>query len=77
MSKPQKVYTFKTLKSERGWPYSRQHTQRLIKNGRFPRPRKAPGGTLNIWTDEQIDAYYKSLPFGGVSNNQTNRREAV
>jgi predicted DNA-binding transcriptional regulator AlpA len=61
MPTPQKVYTFKTLKIERGWPYSRQHTARLIKAGRFPEPKKAPGGVLNIWTDEQIDAYYASL----------------
>jgi predicted DNA-binding transcriptional regulator AlpA len=57
---PVKAYTFKTLKSERGWPYSRQHTHRLIKAGRFPPPKKAPGGSLNIWTDDQIDDYYAS-----------------
>jgi hypothetical protein len=62
VSKPKKVYTFKTLKSERGWPYSRQHTTRLVSLGRFPKPKKAPGGALNIWTDEQIDSYYASLP---------------
>jgi predicted DNA-binding transcriptional regulator AlpA len=67
VSKPEKVYTYKTLKLERGWPYSRQHTHRLIKAGRFPKPKKAPGGTLNIWTDEQIDNFYASL--SGTSND--------
>jgi predicted DNA-binding transcriptional regulator AlpA len=57
---PQKVYTFKTLKSERGWPYSRQHTYRLIRAGRFPPPKKVPGGGLNMWTEDQIDHYYAS-----------------
>jgi hypothetical protein len=72
MSKPTKVYTFKTLRSERGWPYSRQHTQRLIKDGRFPKPRKAPGGTLNLWTEEQIDNYLASLgPTDSDSENGT------
>ncbi len=62
---PHKVYTFKTLKSERGWPYSRQHTHRLIKAGRFPPPKKAPGGALNIWTEDQIDHYYASVLTSG------------
>jgi hypothetical protein len=39
----------------------------LIKAGRFPKPKKAPGGKLNIWTDEQIDSYYASL--SGTSND--------
>jgi hypothetical protein len=69
-SNPQKVYTFKTLKSERGWPYSRQHTQWLIKAKRFPAPRKAPGGVLNIWTDEDIDLYYASLATSDKSKEE-------
>lgn len=61
MSNPVRLYTFRSLKNERGWPYSRQHTQRLIKAGRFPKPKKAPGGSFNIWTSEQIDEYYAAL----------------
>jgi predicted DNA-binding transcriptional regulator AlpA len=30
---------WKTLK-ELGWPYSRAHTHRLIRAGRFPKPHK-------------------------------------
>ena len=56
-----KIYSFKAMKAERGWPYSRQHTNRLVKAGRFAKPKKIPGGNLNLWTDEQIDAYYASL----------------
>jgi hypothetical protein len=66
---PHKVY--KTLKSERGWPYSRQHTHRLIKAGRFSRPKKAPGGNLDIWTDDQIDDYYASaLTYAEADNSK-------
>jgi hypothetical protein len=71
-NKPQRLYTFQALKRERGWPYSRQHTVRLIKAGRFPRPKKAPGGALNIWTSEQIDNYFASLAFTDASDNQIN-----
>lgn len=58
---PRRLYTFKDLKPIKGWPYSRGHTTRLIKAGKFPKPKKAPGGNLNIWTDEQIEAYYAQL----------------
>jgi len=58
---PRRALTFKDLKQERGWPYSRQHTSRLVAAGRFPKPNKAPGGGLNIWFSDQIDAYFASL----------------
>jgi predicted DNA-binding transcriptional regulator AlpA len=58
---PSRIYTFKDLKPIKGWPYSRQHTTRLINAGRFPKPIKAPGGNLNFWTDEQIETYYAQL----------------
>lgn len=32
--------TWKQLKEDYGWPYTRQHTWRLIKLGRFPKPSK-------------------------------------
>ena len=59
--KPKRLLTFKRLKPERGWPYSRQHTYRLIKEGRFPRPKKFPGSAINFWTDDQIDDHYSTL----------------
>jgi hypothetical protein len=33
-TKLKRLLTFKMLKPEKGWPYSRQHTYRLIKEGR-------------------------------------------
>ncbi len=44
---------------ERGIKFSRQHRDRLIKAGKFPRPVKPgsdPNGT-NAWIDTEIDAY--------------------
>jgi predicted DNA-binding transcriptional regulator AlpA len=47
---------------ERGIKFSRQHRDRLIKAGKFPRPVKlgrAPYGA-NAWIDTEIDAYQQS-----------------
>jgi len=50
--------TFQDLKAQKGWPYSRQHTHRLIKAGLFPAPDKLyPGASLNTWDEDAIDAY--------------------
>jgi predicted DNA-binding transcriptional regulator AlpA len=57
-----RILTFRELKPRKGWPYSRQHTHRLIRAGRFPRPRKLPGGGLfNIWDEDVIDAFLASI----------------
>jgi len=71
MNAPQRLYTFQALKRERGWPYSRQHTDRMIEDGRFPHPKKAPGGALNVWTSDQIDKIYASLTDDGSNQNKT------
>jgi predicted DNA-binding transcriptional regulator AlpA len=47
---------------DRGIKFSRQHRDRLIKAGRFPKPVK-PGGDrngANAWVDSEIDAYQQS-----------------
>jgi predicted DNA-binding transcriptional regulator AlpA len=47
--------------SERGIKFSRQHRDRLIKAGKFPKPVK-PGGNpngANAWIDTEIDEYQK------------------
>lgn len=46
----------------RGIKFSRQHRDRLIKAGKFPKPVK-PGGDprgANAWVEKEIDAYLKS-----------------
>jgi hypothetical protein len=55
--------TFPQLKSEKGWPYSRQHTHRLVTAGRFPPPDKLyDGGLLNVWDEDIVDAALASAP---------------
>jgi hypothetical protein len=63
---PRKVYTFKTLKSERGWPYSRQAHAPPDQGRTIPATEKGPGGALNIWTEDQIDDYYASALTSGA-----------
>jgi prophage regulatory protein len=45
---------------ERGIKFSRQHRDRLIKAGKFPKPVK-PGGGVNAWVEDEIDAYQKRV----------------
>jgi hypothetical protein len=50
--------TFPQLKSEKGWPYGRQHTHRLVVAGHFPRPHKPyEGALINVWDEDEIDAH--------------------
>jgi hypothetical protein len=50
--------TFQQLRSEKGWPHSRQHTHRLAKAGKIPAPRKRPdGGSRNLWIESEWDAF--------------------
>lgn len=69
--------TFKDLKTKKNWPYSRQHTDRLVRAGKMPRPKKRPGGgSLNLWDEQEIDAYYATFDPGDQikSNNETASR---
>jgi hypothetical protein len=60
MPAPQRLLNFRLLKSERHWPYCRQHTARLVDDGRFAKPKKLPGSHLNFWTDADVDAFYQA-----------------
>ena len=54
--------TFKDLRNKKKWPYSHQHTKRLVDAGKMPRPKKRPGGgSLNLWDEEEFDAYYATF----------------
>ena len=44
----------------RGHPYTRQHTNRLIRQGKFPAPTQVSGGRV-AWVEEEVDAYYERL----------------
>jgi hypothetical protein len=58
-----RALTLKQLKAEKGWPYSRQHTNRLIKADKFLRPFKGTaGGNLNLFWEDEYDAWRSVLP---------------
>jgi hypothetical protein len=68
--------TFKDLKA-RGWPYSRQHTGRLVNTGMMPRPKKRPGGgSLNLWDEAEFDAYYATFQTAVTSQTESDMRTA-
>jgi hypothetical protein len=58
MSAPQRLLNQRLMERERGWPYCRQSTMRLVDEGRLAPPRKLPGSHINWWTDQDIDAFY-------------------
>jgi hypothetical protein len=52
-----KLLTFDDLR-QRGWPYSKVHTWRLIKAGKFVQPRKFGFGQngKNVWPEDEYEA---------------------
>src|SRR5262249_40624688 len=53
-----RMLTFRELKTEKGWPHSRQYTNQLVKRGKIPAPKKRPGGgSLNLWLESEWDQY--------------------
>jgi predicted DNA-binding transcriptional regulator AlpA len=56
-----RMLTFKDLRNLKGWPYSRQHTHKLIRAGHFPAPEKLyEGGQINVWDEATVDAHLTS-----------------
>ena len=62
-----KLLTFENLR-ERGWPYSKVHTWRLIRAGKFLAPKKLGFGpnAKNVWPEDEYEAAIKTL-LGGQS----------
>ena len=56
---------------EMGWPYSRTHTWRLIKAGKFPEPRKlgADRNSHPVWIYKNILAHLESLGLAVTHDN--------
>ncbi len=42
---------------DRGIKYSKQHLNRLMKRGLFPRPVKLGAGGINTWLEHEIDRH--------------------
>lgn len=60
MTDERKLVTWKELKAM-GWPYSRQHTMRMIRAERFPEPIKfgpQPGSRI-AWRWPQVQPYFE------------------
>lgn len=64
--------TFKDLKERKGWPYSRQHTHKLVAAGHFPAPDKLyEGGLINVWDEKVVDAYLApATPHANTSGDE-------
>jgi predicted DNA-binding transcriptional regulator AlpA len=57
MDNPRRVITTPALKERKGIDFSRQHLDRKIREGTFPKPFKLEGSTTNFWFEDVIDAY--------------------
>jgi prophage regulatory protein len=57
---PLRLLTWAGLK-ERGWPFSKMHTDRLEKAGKFP-VRVRVGGRAIAWIEWEIEEHLASLP---------------
>ncbi len=55
-----RLLTFSALGREKGHPYTRRHTERLVKAGKFPAPIQV-GENRIAWIEEEIDAHYERL----------------
>lgn len=57
-----RLLTFRDLCTEKGHPYSRRHTERLIAQGKFPRPIKLGEGRAGriAWDETVYDGYIVS-----------------
>jgi predicted DNA-binding transcriptional regulator AlpA len=55
-----KLITFHQLKSEKGHPFTRIHTMRLVKAGKFPAPLQLSEHRI-AWAEDEIDAHHAAL----------------
>jgi prophage regulatory protein len=53
------MVTFKGLKAK-GHPFTRRHTERLVKEGKFPAPVQV-GENRIAWFEDEVDAHYARL----------------
>jgi hypothetical protein len=62
MARTLRMLIRRDLKARKGIPYSRQHIDRLIKEGRFPPPDGKTADSPNApnwWWETTIDAYLR------------------
>jgi prophage regulatory protein len=66
-ARPRRLLTFKDLKA-RGHRYSRMHTDRLEKAGKFPLRVRLSTHAVGWWEDE-YDAHLAAMPRGPVGGD--------
>jgi predicted DNA-binding transcriptional regulator AlpA len=52
-----RLLSFADLKKEKGIKFSRQWIDRLVAEGKFPRPIRPGGGAHKAWLEHEIDAH--------------------
>lgn len=59
MTSEESFLTFRDLKERKKWPFTPEHTRRLVRAGKFPKPFKASGGEggQNLWRESDVDKY--------------------
>jgi prophage regulatory protein len=63
-----RLLTFQALQVSKGHPFTRRHTERLVKEGKFPAPVKV-GESRIAWIEEEVDSHYARLADQRPSKN--------
>ena len=70
-----KILRFKSL-ADKGINYSRQHIDRLEKQGRFPQRRRLGNNSVG-WVESEVDEFLRDLPrgFGDPKRKRTEQAQ--
>lgn len=61
LKRKDRALTFRQLQAQ-GWPYTRQHTYRLVKAGKLAPPFRAyDGARLNLYSENAMDRFLRGL----------------
>ena len=57
-----KLLTFADLSRVKGIAYSRDQLRRLVKAGKFPKPRRIPGSQRLFFVEAEVDEWVANMP---------------
>jgi len=60
--------TFEDLKQHYGIPYSRVHTGRLVRAGRFPKSFSFGDGRRRFWLKSEVEQFIADRTVGGAAS---------
>lgn len=61
----ERFLSYKDLVERKQWPFSRDHTRRLVREGKFPKPFKTSGEFgRNVWRESDVDAWLEQKKTG-------------